>query len=125
MIIPLPNSRLAGVCRVHSPIFLLYFFMAQDYAKTFYKSKAWKQTRDLYAKSVGGLCEICWQNGLVVPGEIVHHRIHLTPENISNPEIALKFSNLQLVCRDCHAMLHKDEGEKRYRVDPDGSVVIR
>ena len=92
--------------------------MAREFAGNFYKTKDWKNLRDLYAKSVGGICEICWQNGLVVPGEIVHHKIHLDEHNINDPNITLNMSNLQLVCRNCHANLHTDG--KRYRVLEDG-----
>ena len=99
--------------------------MAQEFAVSFYKSSQWKLTRDVYAAAVGGLCEICWNNGLIKAGEIVHHKIKLTQENINDPDITLSWNNLQLVCRDCHAMLHRDEGDRRYRVDKDGNVIIR
>lgn len=99
--------------------------MARDFAGNFYKTREWKNLRELYMKSAGGICEICWQNGLIVPGEIVHHKIPLTPENIGDPGITLNPKNLKLVCRNCHAMLHKDEGEKRYRIEPDGTVVVK
>ena len=99
--------------------------MAREFAGNFYKTKAWKNTRETYARSVGGLCEICWQNGLIVAGEIVHHKIPLNSENINNPHITLDPANLQLVCRNCHAMLHKNaENGRRYRVDSDGNVII-
>jgi len=56
-----------------------------------------------------------------VPGEIVHHKIHLTPENIHDPKIALNFDNLQLLCRDCHGKIHAKH-QKRYKVDALGRV---
>ena len=96
--------------------------MAREFAGNFYKTKDWKNLRELYAKSVGGICEICWQHGLIVQGEIVHHKIHLDEHNINDPDIALNMSNLQLVCRNCHANLHTDG--KRYRVLEDGSVIV-
>ena len=99
--------------------------MAREFAGNFYKTKQWKKTREEYARSVGGLCEICWQNGLVKSGEIVHHKIHLNESNIKDPKITLAFENLQLVCRDCHAMLHKDSVGRRYRIEQDGSIVLR
>ena len=95
----------------------------KPYAKTFYKSVAWQQTRDAYAKSVGYLCECCLKKGIYNPGEIVHHKIHLTPENINRPEISLAWENLQLLCRDCHAKMHGNK--KRYRIDKNGRVVGR
>ena len=99
--------------------------MAREFAGNFYKTKQWKRVRESYAQSVGGLCEICWRNGQVVPGEIVHHKIHLDEKNINDPDVSLNYKNLELVCRNCHAMLHKENGDKRYRVEADGSVVIR
>ena len=95
----------------------------QDYAVSFYKSQAWKKCRDAYAKSKGGLCENCLRKGIYAPGDIVHHKIHLTPLNIEHPEITLDWDNLQLLCRACHADIHagREEG-RRYRADELGRV---
>ena len=35
-------------------------------------------------------------------GYIVHHKIRLTPENITNPEIALNWEHLSYECKACH-----------------------
>lgn len=94
----------------------------KDYSAAFYSSKAWKETRRAYRKSVGGLCEICLKKGIYKPGEIVHHKIHLTPENVNDPAVALNWNNLQLVCRDCHAELHGET--RRYKVDELGRVIF-
>lgn len=94
----------------------------KDFARGFYSSRAWKDTRRAYAASVGGLCEECKGKGLVVPGEIVHHKIELTPANINRPEITLAWENLKLVCRECHAKEHGAR-ERRYTVDAIGRVV--
>ena len=64
----------------------------KDFAERFYKSKRWQKNRDDYADSVGGLCESCAAKGLVVPGEIVHHRVELTPENIQDPAITMGYT---------------------------------
>ena len=93
----------------------------KDYAKAFYCSKAWKETRKAYAKSKGGLCERCLKKGLCVPGEIVHHKVYLTPENINDPAVTLNWNNLELVCRDCHAQEH-DGLRRRYKVDELGRI---
>lgn len=95
----------------------------KDYAKTFYKSQAWKDTRNAYAKSKGNLCEVCLAKGIYRSGEIVHHKIHLSPENIADPSISLNWDNLQLVCRDCHAQLH-DNKQRRYKLDELGRVIF-
>lgn len=76
--------------------------MAKEFAKAFYKSKAWRRCRKAYIdKRVmidGGMCEECHKQ----LGYIVHHKIKLTPKNINNPNIALNLSNLAYLCKDCH-----------------------
>ena len=89
----------------------------------FYKTTAWKNCRDAYAKSVGGLCELCLKKGRIVPGEIVHHIQHLTPETAHDPNVALNWSNLCLVCRECHGNEHRKH-KKRFKVDALGRVSI-
>jgi predicted HNH restriction endonuclease len=61
------------------------------------------------------------KRGVFKPGEIVHHVVHITPENINDPRITLNWQNLQCLCRDCHADVHKEK--KRYTVDQYGRVV--
>lgn len=90
--------------------------MAREFAYEFYNSGAWKSARNAYRKQAGGVCERCQVN----PGEIVHHKQPLTPQNITDPRIALGFENLELVCRDCHAAAHGRA--KRYRVDAFGRI---
>lgn len=94
----------------------------KPFAERFYKSQAWKKTAAAYAKSKQNLCELCKQEGRITPGEIVHHKIELTPENINNPDITLSANNLQLVCREHHAQIH-DKRKRRYRIDELGRVI--
>lgn len=93
----------------------------KPWAEAFYKSKAWQDCRDGYAKRCGYLCERCLRNGTYRPGEIVHHKVMLTPENILSPEIALNWDNLELLCRDCHAERH-NKTKRRYLIRTDGDV---
>lgn len=92
----------------------------QEWAEAFYKSGAWVNCRRAYAKQHGYLCERCLDRGIFTTGEIVHHKIHLTQNNINNPEITLNPENLMLVCRECHGALHR--GERRFTVDELGRV---
>lgn len=96
----------------------------REFAESFYKSPAWKNTRKAYAKSVGGLCEKCLARGIYKAGEAVHHKIHLTPQNISDPAVSLSWDNLILLCRDCHGEEHK-KIQRRYTVDDAGRVTAR
>lgn len=96
----------------------------KEYARSFYLSTAWRSCREAYAKSVGGLCERCLAKGMYVPGEIVHHKVHITPENINDESVTLSWDNLELVCRECHADEH-GRAQKRFRVDEFGRVVAK
>ncbi|MEK3855949.1 HNH endonuclease [Cytobacillus sp. FSL H8-0458] len=73
----------------------------KPYAEKFYKSKRWQRCRNAYFVSQHGLCERC---GL--GGDIVHHTVYLTPENINDPLISLNHELLELLCRDCHNKEH-------------------
>ena len=95
----------------------------KDFADVFYSSSAWKRCARGYRRSVGDLCERCKAKGLIVPAEEVHHKIHLTPQNYTRPEIALNWRNLVALCKDCHIKEHR--GEKRWTVDADGNVSPR
>lgn len=99
--------------------------LVKEFAQPFYSSYAWKKTRKAYAKSVGGLCEKCWGRGIITPGTSVHHIIPLTPENITDPNITLSFSNLMFLCDECH---YSEEGrkiERRYTIDSSGKVICK
>lgn len=76
----------------------------KDFAKQFYLSKAWRETRAYILRRDMGLCVRCGK-----PGEIVHHKIHLTPQNINDLDIALGEDNLETLCRECHAIEHQGE----------------
>ena len=99
--------------------------MAQDFAKAFYRSQAWTSCRDSYIAKRHGLCERCLSRGLIRAGKIVHHKVYLTPDNISIPGIALNHDNLELLCQDCHNAEHNAKQGQRYVVNLDGSVVPR
>ena len=97
--------------------------MSTGKRNSFYKTAAWTSCRASYLKSVGGLCERCLARGLITPAAIVHHKTHLTDDNLGNPSVSLSWSNLEALCRDCHAKAHGSM--RRYRINPDGSVVTR
>ena len=115
--------------------------MAKEFAKKFYSSKTWQTCRNEYAQRRHHLCEDCLRRGIYKPGEIVHHIIEITPVTIEQPEIALSFDNLELLCRDCHARKHELSGGRwaevnrrkrearaagqRYRIEKDGRVVAQ
>lgn len=83
--------------------------MARDFSRKFYNSKQWIKCRELYKQSVNGLCERCLAKGKYVLGDEVHHKIHLSPDNINNPDITLSFDNLELLCASCHSLHHNSK----------------
>ena len=76
--------------------------MAKRFAQKFYKSKQWHDLRIYYISKCHGLCETCLENSIITPGKILHHVIHLTPENINDPNITLNENNLKFECQKCH-----------------------
>lgn len=94
---------------------------AEGFARRFYSSQAWRKCAEAYKREAGGLCERCLKRGLYVAGVEVHHKTHLTPENLSNPAIALNWDNLELLCKDCHIEEHNPV---RWRTDPAGHVIL-
>ena len=96
----------------------------KPYAEKFYKSTAWKNTRASYLKSVGGLCELCLDKGIIRKADIIHHKEPITPENIDDADITLNWNNLQAVCNEHHHDIHNRHA-KRYKVDEFGRVTMR
>lgn len=101
----------------------MYGLMSQGLQAQFYKTKVWQDCRKAYYKQVGGLCEKCKARGLIVPAEIIHHKIHLDAEKVKDPSIALNPALLTALCRQCHAEEHGRQ--RRYVIAEDGSVEAR
>lgn len=100
--------------------------MAREFAKSFYRSKHWKDCRAAYIahrKSIdGGLCESCHEQ----LGYIVHHKKEIQPWNINNPDVTLNFDNLKYDCHVCHNKENnKDEveGLAKYIITTEGDVI--
>ena len=107
--------------------------MARDFARAFYKSKEWEQVRQFVLMRDRFLCQKCG-----APAEEVHHKIHLSPENIWDPKITLNPQNLASLCKECHFAEHthdKEAGKRRklglsegdcangYRFDENGQLI--
>ena len=93
----------------------------KKYAESFYKSKAWQDCRNSYMKKVGGLCELCMKERKITPAEEVHHKIHLNPQNINDPNVTLNYDNLIALCREHHRQEHGSR-KNRYKIDEWGRV---
>lgn len=94
--------------------------MAKDFAKSFYNSQAWVNVRNSFFIEKLGMCERCSN-----PGEIVHHKIYITPDNINDPNITLNKNNLELLCRTCHNLEHEGTSSTRQGIvfNSNGDIV--
>lgn len=95
--------------------------MAKDYARSFYNSKAWRDTQAAYMESHNYVCERC---GNVA--RIVHHIRYISPQNINDPNITLNWDNLCALCIDCHNAEHMGKGgacASGLRFNSDGELV--
>lgn len=75
-------------------------------------------------KKAGGLCERCLRKGIYNPADLIHHKRHITPENITDPHVTLSFDNLEALCWSCHEKEHKGR-QRRYTVDAGGHVIVQ
>lgn len=87
----------------------------------FYSTWQWRKCKDAFLVSKNHLCEICMSRGLIEPATQVHHRIHITPENLNDPNITLNHDNLMALCDECHREQHRTQ---RWRCGPDGHIAI-
>ena len=81
--------------------------MAREFSKVFYKSKQWRQVRQIALQQAHFMCENEDCNECL--NLEVHHKIHLTPENIKDPKISLNLDNLKVLCRNCHFKEHEKD----------------
>jgi 5-methylcytosine-specific restriction endonuclease McrA len=94
--------------------------MARDFAQQFYRSKAWRQTREHALRRDLFTCRDCGGRATEV-----HHVRELSPDNIDNPAIALGLDNLESLCHNCHTKRTLGGGDlgDEYRFDNNGQVV--
>lgn len=103
------------------------------FAHKFYHGKEWQGVRNLVMDRAHGLCERCLERGELVPADVVHHTIPLTPENMNDPDISLNPERLMALCHDCHTEVHqmlgvgamngRKESKPRVGFDSEGNLV--
>jgi 5-methylcytosine-specific restriction endonuclease McrA len=87
----------------------------------FYHSRAWKRLSRAFLSSRNYICEVCGN-----PAELAHHKKHITPQNLGNPEITLNAEMLQAVCINCHNTIHYSTGGavvKGLEFDENGDLI--
>lgn len=96
--------------------------------EVFYTSTKWRKCRESFIEAKGNLCEKCLSKGIIESGSKahpleVHHKIRLNAQNLRNPEIALGWDNLIVLCERCHHEEHERRKNRRWKVE-NGRVVI-
>jgi 5-methylcytosine-specific restriction endonuclease McrA len=94
---------------------------ARNFARKFYSSKQWEWRSKTY-RNEHPLCEKCLAKGLYVPAVLVHHKVHISPENCHDPNILLGEDNLESLCAECHAEEHSDKEVPKF--DEYGCLII-
>lgn len=70
--------------------------------------RVWKRIRDSYVKD-HPFCEKCFENGVLVEVEEVHH-IKPLAEGGTHEK-----SNLISLCKSCHARIHAERGDRWHK----------
>ena len=97
--------------------------MAKEWARQFYNSKAWRETRKQILRRDLYTCAYCYDRA-----EEVHHIIELTPGNINDTNITLNPDNLLSLCHNCHTKITQGSAgdiQEGYIFDEDGMVIRR
>ena len=94
----------------------------------FYQTKQWKKVRQAYWYEQGGKCERCDNEDTDDMTMIVHHKDHLTEEDIQkgNFKKMYGFENLELLCIDCHNKEHGNTSKptkEGYIFDDNGDLI--
>ena len=83
------------------------------WAKSFYLSAAWENTRAAFLMSKDYIFDRCGE-----PAKIAHQKRYHNREN------TLCWDNLEALCQDCHNKEHhKQERQRRYRFDESGGIL--
>ena len=98
--------------------------MARAIDRTFYEKPEWRRCQAAYMERANHLCERCLAKGLYEPARIVHHKIHLSEENMT-PELMYGFDNLEALCLACHNDEHGRSKTTRRWKFIDGELVTR
>lgn len=73
--------------------------------RAFYRSAAWRKLSQAFLLSKHYICERCGR-----PAEIAHHRVYLTPANVTDAGVALNPDTLEALCLACHNAEHFGSG---------------
>ena len=78
----------------------------------FYAADEWVNFRLNLIAERGTNCQMCGKRIAKAREIIGHHKIELTPENVTDYNISLNPANVELICFDCHNIQHKRFGRQ-------------
>lgn len=79
----------------------------------FYASDRWRNFRTAIIAERHNTCEYCGERVARASKLTLHHIEELTPENVTDANVALNPDNIQVVHHGCHNKIHK-RGAKEY-----------
>lgn len=82
----------------------------------FYRTEEWAALTEKLKQQSHGVCAQCQKTIADWSLLIVHHKIHLTLENMKDPNISLNEKNLEVICLDCHNKEHNRFGYNQQKV---------
>lgn len=81
--------------------------VSESWKVRFYASRPWRELRRAIIAERGPTCERCGKVILCESEIIGHHKIRLTPDNVSDAGVALNPDNVSIICAECHDIEHK------------------
>lgn len=81
-------------------------YIKDDTMIKFYRTKEWRQLRNIAMQRDNQECQRCKRNGKHSKGETVHHMIEVKVK----PTLALNLNNLETLCNTCHNIVHDKFG---------------
>lgn len=79
----------------------------------FYFTKQWRELCHLLKIQRGHKCERCGKNILDLSYLIGHHKVELTMDNVTDPNISLNPEKIEIICQDCHNREHRRFGYEK------------
>lgn len=86
----------------HVTLDWLLILIANNDVAPFYNTREWNDLREKKRKAEHNECERCRAKFIYTRGETVHHKKYLR----QFPELAMDYSNLELLCKECHYQEH-------------------
>ena len=99
-----PNLTEALYCETHKTLVnQQYDKYKRSETRSRYQGN-WARIRRAYIQA-HPYCEICFDEGRMIPANLVHHKIPLAEGGTNAAD------NLQSLCKSCHSRLHAERGD--------------